>query len=70
VRLRLTMLIVGAHLAHAECQATPQSRYLGTTRPQRERQGLGDTLTLDEAHCSRDKLAGLLPTVLGQANWL
>lgn len=63
----LAMLLAGAHSAHAECPSDAAvAEYLEDYKAQRESKGLGDNLTLEEARCSRDKLARLLPTVLGK----
>ncbi|AGH86827.1 2-keto-4-pentenoate hydratase [Ralstonia nicotianae] len=65
--LALTILGAAAQLAHAACPSDAAvAAYFEDYKAPRESKGLGDDLTLEEARCSRDKLARLLPLAVGR----
>lgn len=64
----LTIALLGAcaPLAHAECPSDANiAQYFEDYRAPRESKGLGDNLSIEDAHCSRGKLARLLPAAVG-----
>lgn len=66
--LAFAVISTAAQFAHAACPSDAAvAEYLEDYKAPRESKGLGDNLTLEEARCSRDKLAQMLPAAVGKS---